>query len=348
MRVGLVGYGDSGRSFHVPLLRAAGAEVAVVATRDAVRSAAVRSDLPGARVVPDLDALLDLGTAAVDVVVLASPSGVHAEQAIACTAAGLAVVVDKPLAVDAPQAQRVVEAAERAGTVLTTFQNRRHSDEHRTLRRLLERGEVGRPYRFERRWERWRPVPKQRWRENATAEAGGGLLLDLGSHVVDAAVDLFGPVSAVYAELAARTTPSEDDAVLALTHASGVRSHLAVGSLVGAPGPRTRLLGTSGAYVVTDFEGEPAAFSGFTDAPRCTGWVVAGAERRPVPTAPGEPADFYRAVAAAVRAGDPAAVPVPPRETMHVAQVLDAARTSAAELRVVTLPQAPAGAGPAR
>ncbi len=338
MRVGLVGYGDSGRRFHTPLLLRAGLRVAVVATRDAVRSSAVRSDHPSARVVPDLGGVLAAARdGEVDVVVLATPTGVHAEQALACIGAGVPVVVDKPLTVDAATAALVVSAAEEAGVVLTTFQNRRFDAEHRTLRRLLRGGGLDGVFRFERRWERWRPVPRQRWREDADPAAGGGLLLDLGSHAVDAAVDLFGPVSAVYAEVAARTTHADDDAVLALTHTSGVRSHLAVGSLVGAPGPRTRVLGTSGAYVVTDLEGEPAAFTGFADAPRCTGWLVAGTDRRPVPTAPGEPADFYRAVAAAVRDADPSAVPVPPRESLHVAEVLDAARTSSAELRVVHL-----------
>jgi predicted dehydrogenase len=126
-------------------------------------------------------------------------------------AAGVPVVVDKPLGTDATSARRLVEAAESAGVPLTVFQNRRWDAEQLTLLRLVADGELGEVLRFERRWERWRPVPKDRWRENASPEHGGGLLLDLHSHLVDSAVQLLGPVVTVYAEVAARTTPAEDD-----------------------------------------------------------------------------------------------------------------------------------------
>ena len=101
----------------------------------------------------------------------------------------------------------------------------------------------------QRRWERWRPVPLDRWKENA-ADDGGGLLLALGPHLVDSAMQLFGPVRQVYAEVRAVHTPADDDVFLALEHENGVLSHLSAGSLVGAPGPRTRVLGAAGAYLV--------------------------------------------------------------------------------------------------
>ena len=329
LRVGLVGYGSAGRGIHAPLLAAAGLEVAVVATRDPGRAAAARADLPQARVVDDLPAVL---AARPDLVVLASPTGVHAEQAVACVRAGVPVVVDKPLAVDAVSAAAVVRVARDAGVPLTVFQNRRWDAEHLTLARLLREGALGEVFRFERRWERWRPVPKDRWRENAPAAQGGGLLLDLGAHLVDSAVQLFGPVTSVHAELAARTTPSEDDVFLSCAHARGVRSHLSATSLAGAPGPRTRVLGTRGAYVVTSFEAEETAFGDLADADaEHTGWVVAGADRTAVPREGGEHADLYRAVAAALSSGGgQAAMPVQPEDAVHVLAVLDAARASAA------------------
>jgi predicted dehydrogenase len=192
-------------------------------------------------------------------------------------------------------------------------------------------------FRFERRWERWRPHPKDRWKENASPAEGGGLLLDLGSHLVDSAVQLFGPVRRVYAEIAARTTPADDDVFLAVEHAGGVRSHLGAHAVAGAPGPRTRVLGRSGAYVVTTFENELDAFPSAADADEhSTGWFVTGAERTPVPRAPGGHADFYRAVAAAVRGQGQ--LPVDPRDAVHVLHVLDAARRSAAEHAVVEVP----------
>jgi predicted dehydrogenase len=214
-RVGLVGYGYAGRGIHAPLLALAGLEVITVATRDPARRAAIETELPSAGVVDDLAAMLERD---VDLIVIASPSGVHAEQAMVCIAAGVPCVVDKPLATSAVDAARVVDAARAAGVPITVFQNRRWDGEHATLRALLEQGVLGDVFRYERRWERWRPVPKDRWRENAPSAEGGGILLDLHSHLVDAAVDLFGPVTRVYAELAARTTPAEDDAFLACTH----------------------------------------------------------------------------------------------------------------------------------
>lgn len=337
MRVGLVGYGDAGRGIHAPLIARAGGQVSAVQTSRPDRVAAVRADLPDAAVVGSLGDLLETEP---DVVVLASPSGVHAEQALQCIAAGVPVVVDKPLATDAASARAVVDAAERAGVPLTVFQNRRWDGEHLVLTRLLAEGVLGDVFRLERRWERWRPVPKNRWRENAPPAEGGGLLLDLHTHLVDSAVQLLGPVTAVYAELASRTTPSEDDAFLACTHASGARSHLGALSLSAAPGPRTRVLGTEAAYVATSFEAEPTAFADLADLDDDhTGWLVRGDRRSPVPREPGHHADFYVRVAEALASGQgQAGMPVQPGDAVHVLDVLDAARVSDAERRVVHMP----------
>lgn len=335
LRVGLVGYGQAGRTLHAPLIHAAGLEIVRIVTADAGRQAQVAAQIPGAQCRTSLESLL-VEAEAVDVVVLASPTGVHAEQAIACLDAGLPVVVDKPLGIDSLQAQRVVEHAREVGVRLTVFQNRRWDAEQLTLQRLLSEGTLGQIFRFERRWERWRPVPKDRWRENAAPAEGGGLLLDLHSHLVDAAVQLFGPVRTVYAELAAHTTVAEDDAFLALTHTSGVHSHLGALSIAGAPGPRTRVLGRRGAYVVTSFESDSTAFGELADldSDHC-GWLVTGAAREPVFRARGDSSDFYRELKLALSTGAP--LPVDPRDVVHVMCVLDAARVSAAQHTVVTL-----------
>ncbi|MDQ1292736.1 MAG: Gfo/Idh/MocA family oxidoreductase [Actinomycetota bacterium] len=338
--VALVGYGSAGQEFHAQLLRAAGAAPGLVVTGNPGRSARAARDLPGARIVPDLDAALRAGPR---LVVLASPSGVHADQALACIEAGVPVVVDKPLGVDADQAARIVAAAARTRVALTVFQNRRWDPENLTLRRLVRQGTLGEVHRFERRWERWRPVPKDRWRENLPSADGGGILLDLQTHLVDSAVHLFGPVVSVHAEIASRTTVAEDESFLSLRHAGGVRSHLAAATLAGAPGPRTRVLCGGGAYVVTEFFGEQAAFGGFEDSPGHCGWIVAGTERTPVPVEPGDPVDFYRTVlrALALPSGDvrQAAMPVNPLDAVHVLRVLDAARVSASTDTTVPVDQ---------
>ncbi|MBT0994833.1 Gfo/Idh/MocA family oxidoreductase [Cellulomonas sp. DKR-3] len=334
MRVGLVGYGGAGRGIHARLLREAGLPVTAVVTRS--RGAQVRDEWPNAVVVPDVTALLALD---LDLVVVASPTGDHAAHVTQALGSGAHVLVDKPLATSADEAAALVA---RADGRLTVFQNRRWDPEQLALAGLLADGALGRVHRFERRWERFRPQPQDRWKENDPR--GGGLLLDLGAHLVDSAVQLFGPVTEVYAELAALTTPAVDDVFLAVRHEGGVTSHLQAGGLTGAPGPRTRVLGDAGAFLVTSFENEPTPFQVLDDAyeegrrpgePAHEGWLVTGAERRPVPAPAGGHHEIYPLLAAWVR-GD-AAPPVDPADAVATARVLDAALVSAAERRVVRL-----------
>jgi predicted dehydrogenase len=335
-RVGLAGYGMAGRDIHAPLLVQAGLEVAAVSTANPQRAAAVEADHPGATVVPDLEALLAVD--GLDLVVLATPSGDHAAHALAVLEAGLPVVVDKPLAVDSDAALEVVDAARQAGVPLTVFQNRRYDAEHATLAEVVRSGAIGDVYRAELRWERWRPVPKQRWREQAGPERGGGILLDLHSHLVDGAVQLFGEVETVYAEVHARTTNAEDDAFLACRHTSGVFTHLSATSVAGAPGPRVRVLGSGGAFLLNQFEAEPNIFSELRDDDGYAGWLYRGEEREPVVRQQSHQADFYRAVAAALTSDDPVGnMPVDPRDAVHTAAVIDAARVSAEGRRVVAV-----------
>ena len=336
MRIGLIGYGGAGRGIHARLARAAGQQVTHVVTGR--RAAQVAEDWPDAAVVPDVEALLAHADQ-IDLVVVASPNGDHATHALAALEAGAHVLVDKPLATTTADAQRLADAADGR---LTVFQNRRWDPEQLALRALLEAGELGEVHRFERRWERYRPHPQDRWKENDPES--GGLLLDLGAHLVDSAVQLFGPVGSVYAELRALTTPAVDDVFLALTHTNGVVSHLQAGALVGAPGPRTRVLGWGGAYLVTSYEGEPTPFAVIDDAyeegrrpgePEHEGWLVRGADRTPVPRPAGGHGDIYPTLARWVADGGPA--PVDPADAVATARVLDAARISADEHRVVTL-----------
>lgn len=336
LRIGLIGYGGAGRGIHARLARETGQQVVAVVTRS--RGDQVASDWPDARVLPDVDALL-ADPQDLDLVVVASPTGEHAAHVRAALDAGVAVMVDKPLATTRVQAGALVRLAQERGGRLTVFQNRRWDPEQLTLGSLLAAGTLGRVHRFERRWERYRPEPQHRWKEQDPV--AGGLLLDLGAHLVDSAVQLFGPVRRVHAELRALTTPALDDVFLALEHApdaSGhhVVSHLWGGGLVGAPGPRTRVLGDGGAYLVTSYEGEPTPFAVLDDAqdaarrpgePPHEGWLVRGAERTPVPRAPGGHGDLYRALHAWLRAGGP--VPVDPADAVATARVLDAARVAA-------------------
>ena len=336
-RVGLAGYASAGRGIHAPLLRRAGLEVAAVATSNPERVAQARADLPGARVVADLDALLAVD--GLDLVVLATPTGVHAAHAMAVLDAGIPLVVDKPLAVSARQALPLLEHAERVAVPLTVFQNRRYDPEVATLTHVARSGAVGTPFRLEMRWERWRPVLPDRWRERAPASEGGGIMLDLHAHLVDIAVRVLGPVESVFATVAAHRSVAEDDAVLVCRHGGGLVSHLGATSLCAAPGPWVRLLGDAGALLIASLHSEPSSYADLADAgPGQCGWLYRGTEREPVDRVPADQADFYRQVALALTAPDPqAAMPVDPRDAVHTLAVIDAARSSAAQERVVRL-----------
>jgi predicted dehydrogenase len=220
VRVGIAGYGMAGRHIHAPLVVAAGHEVAAVCTSNPGRRAEATSDHPGVLLVDDLQALL--AVPGLDLVVLATPTGDHAAHALAAVRAGLPVVVDKPLATSAGEAAAVVAAANAAGVPLTVFHNRRYDPEYATLEQVVRSGVLGEVRRAELRWERWRTERRAGWRGNAEASGGGGVLFDLGSHLVDGAINLLGPVDSVFAELTSTYSVADDEAFLVCRHAGGV------------------------------------------------------------------------------------------------------------------------------
>jgi predicted dehydrogenase len=282
-------------------------------------------------------------------VVVATPNSSHVPLADAAIEAGLAVVVDKPLAASAADGRALVRAARDRGVMLTVFQNRRWDGDFLTVRELLSpegAGELGEVLRFESRYERWRPQLTGGWRESDDPAAAGGLLYDLGSHLVDQALVLFGPAMTIYAELDRRRAGAEtdDDTFVALTHASGIRSHLWMTVLAAQPGPRFRLLGHDAAYVkyALDVQEEALQAGRRPDDPSWGqepeehwGLLGSGSDVRPVPTRPGAYHRFYEGVVATLREGEPP--PVDPNEVISALEVLEAAKASAAEQRVVEL-----------
>jgi predicted dehydrogenase len=347
LRAAIIGYGLAGRFFHAPLIAATrGLELASVVTSDPTRQAEVARDHPHARVLATPAQLWEL--ADVDLVVIAAPNDAHAPLALEAIDRGLPVVVDKPLAVTAEEAEEIVVGAERAGVVLTVFQNRRWDSDHLTLVRLLADRRLGKVMRYESRFERWRPVSHGgAWRESLPPERGGGQLLDLGSHLVDQALVLFGPATHVYAEIDARRgNPSDDDAFIALRHADGVISHLRASAMTAAPGPRLRVLGTEAAFVVSGLDSQENALRAGVAPDTDPEWgvvpeqrwgrLVAGDQSAPVPSERGEWPRFYALLASALHDGGPP--PVDPRDAVATLRVLDHARVSAAERAVVTLP----------
>src|SRR3954454_7503544 len=249
IQVALAGYGLAGSTFHAPLIAATdGLRLRAVVTRDPDRRARLAADHPGVVAVDALEDALDDA----DLVVVASPNRFHPPRAWAALDAVKHVVVDKPLAVTAADGRALDEAAESAGVMLSVFHNRRWDDDFLTLRRVVGEGRLGRVLRVESRFDRWRPAIREgAWREGGDPADGGGLLLDLGSHLVDQAVRLLGPVTSVYAELDLRRPGAvvEDDVFVALAHTGGARSHLWAGVHAADGPPRFRVLGDQGAFV---------------------------------------------------------------------------------------------------
>jgi scyllo-inositol 2-dehydrogenase (NADP+) len=335
IRVGLIGYGLAGSVFHAPLVSTTpGMALASVVTGNSERQAEVRRDHPGAGVLPDADALWEL-RAEHDLVVVATPNRFHAQLGLAALEAGLPAVIDKPMAPTAEEGRRLMAAARERDLLLTVFQNRRWDGDLLTLRRLLSEDALGRVVRFESRFERWRPsVREGAWRERGDPEEAGGLLFDLGSHLIDQALTLFGPAREVYAEVDRRRPGAavDDDAFVAITHQGGVRSHLWMSSLASIPGPRFRVLGLRGGYEKEGLDvQEDALKAGMRpgdpdwgrEPPERWGRLSTGEEERPVETEPGAWPEFYRGVAHALRTGGPP--PVEPAEAVAVLEVIESA-----------------------
>ncbi|WP_225822839.1 Gfo/Idh/MocA family oxidoreductase [Streptomyces naphthomycinicus] len=352
LRVGLIGYGLAGSVFHAPLIAATeGLALDTVVTSAPERQRQARAEFPDVTLAATPEELFDRA-AALDLLVIASPNKTHVPLATAALKAGLPVVVDKPVAGTAAEARDLAALADERGLLLSVFQNRRWDNDFLTLRRLLADGELGDAWRFESRFERWRPRPKGGWRESGDPAEIGGLLYDLGSHVVDQALVLFGPATEVYAEAEVRRAGAEtdDDTFIALTHASGVRSHLYVSATAAQLGPRFRVLGSRAGYVKYGLDPQEAALREGSRPGTTPDWGVEDESLwgrlgsgesplsgggTPVPTLPGDYPAYYAAVADALRGAGPN--PVTALEAAAALDVLEAARRSARDKVTVTL-----------
>ena len=338
VRVALVGYGLGGASFHAPLIASTpGMRLATIVTRNPERRAQAAREHPKATIVDSVQAIWDRARD-YDVVVVTTSNDSHAPLAKDALAAGLPVVVDKPFAVTASQAREVIAEARRRNLLLTVYHNRRWDSELLTVKRLLAEQAFGDVLRFESRLERWRPQPKGGWRERGEPELAGGLLYDLGTHLIDQALHLFGPVTGVYAELDRRRPGMQvdDDVFLALTHASGVRSHLSATVLSAQPLARMRVLGSRSAYVKVQIDVQEAALRsggrpdkpGWGEEPReHWGLLGVGDAAAPVRSEPGAYQQFYAGVVASLRDGAPP--PVDPEDAVAGLEIIEAARSQA-------------------
>jgi len=329
VRLGLVGYGFGGRTFHAPFVAALGEGVlAGVVTRSPARRTELASDHPG---VPAFDTLAELLASGVDVVTISTPPSGRIDLAKQVIDAAVPVIVDKPMAVSLAEARELVSYAAERGVPLSVFQNRRWDSESRTLRAIVRSGAVGDLRTVENVLDRWEP--------EATADgSGGGQLLDLGSHLVDQVREALGPADRVFATIDRRPADAYEYAFdLVIEHRNGVRSIVASDVLQPDGRPRLRVTGSSGTITLDglDIQTEQV-LAGLRPGDR--GWGVepherwgrlttVDGERRPYPRADGRWQDFYTGVRDAVdsRSGG---FPVAVEGSLATFAILEAARHS--------------------
>ncbi|HUP55383.1 MAG TPA: Gfo/Idh/MocA family oxidoreductase, partial [Methylomirabilota bacterium] len=317
----------------------------VIATSNPERQAQAAAEHPGASVVGSVDELL--ASADVELVVVVTPNRSHVPVGIRALEAGRHVVVDKPIAMDVPEAETLLNAAERSGRILSVYQNRRGDGDFLTVRSLLEGGVLGEIDSLEARFERWGAVGDQ-WRE--TAEEAGGPLRDLGAHLVDQSLVLFGDARRVFAQMDSRRRGSrvDDSTFVAIDHVDGVRSRLWSSLIAARTGPRFRIRGLGGEFVKDDLDPQEDQLLGGLrpddpgfgeDPPERWGRVYASdGSFRTVATQRGDYRWFYERFRDAIRGVGER--PVDPLDSIRGLRVLEAAEESARTGAVVTVSDA--------
>lgn len=335
----MVGYGTGGQHFHAPFIDAAGGcSLAGIVARAPATIAKARADWPGIPVFPSLTAMITSG--ACDAVTITTPPHTRKGLVLEAIAARLHVIADKPFAPDCDAAMQLDAAAKAAGVVLGVYQNRRFDADLQTLRKVISDGRVGKVWRIHSRMDQDSP-------QTLEAGPGGGLLRDLGSHVVDQMIFLLGPVVAVTATMDMVDLPEgPTDAcfTLMLKHENGAHSHLSASKLNHVDMRELRVYGDRGSYFsrATDIQAQDI-FAGKRPADDPAGWgyepelnwgrLYTSAGPEIVPSEQGRYHDYYEAFARAVHDGT--APPVTAEVGAETLAVLDAARQSAANGRTV-------------
>jgi scyllo-inositol 2-dehydrogenase (NADP+) len=342
IRVGLIGFGMAGRVFHAPLISSVeGLELAAVMERMSNKAA---ERYPGVKVYRSLDDML--ADASLDLFVVATPNGTHYAIAQQILNAGRSVVVgliiDKPMTVTSSEAAELIGLAGNRKVLLAPFHNRRWDSDFLTVRKLLHEGLLGRLVWFESRFDRWRPArPTERlWKESA--ETGGGLLLDLGPHLVDQALTLFGKPEAISAGVRReKDGPGVNDAFDILLRYPELMVTLGANSLSLPAAPRFHLRGTQGGYLKSGLDPQEAALNKITrisnpnwgEEPSNSGLVHVGIDggsvSSPVSAIPGDYRIFYAGIRDALLGKAPA--PVSGIDGWRVARVLEWAQQSSDE-----------------
>ena len=329
LNVGLIGFGFSGRVFHAPVIRAVdGLRLTTIVQRHGTPDPRY-SDV---EVVRSVEELL---TRTIDLVVIATPNTSHHPIAQQCLLAGRHVVIDKPFTTTLREAEELIRLGAARRRVLSAYQNRRYVGDFVTLRNLLSEGVLGRVTLFESHFDRFRPELRPgAWREQA--QPGSGIWFDLGPHLLDQALVLFGTPQAVSADIRVeREGAAADDAFDVTLHYPGMRALLRASMLALSPGPTFAVHGTKGSFVKYGLDPQEAALkSGRTpdeshwdsEPPEMYGRLTTPEGTRTVPTIPSSFTQYYENIRDAILGKTQPAVT--PEQVLNVMRGLELAVAS--------------------
>ena len=343
IRVGLVGFGMAGRVFHAPLISSVeGLELAAVVERTSDNAAERYPGITTYRSVEEL-----LADTSIKLVVVATPNSSHFPIAMQALQAIKSVVVDKPVALSSAEIRELADLAGGIGLHLFPFHNRRFDSDFLTIRKLLDERCLGRLVHFESTFDRWRPgLSTRAWKEEPDQ---GGLLLDLGTHLVDQALMLFGQPAAVGADVLRERDGdgSNDSFTIRLHYYTGFSVTLGANCLSALARPRFHLRGTRGNFWKWGLDPQEDALGKITriddanwGAEPQDRWGTLGTEANgeittsPVPSALGDYRQFYTGVRD-VLAGNSSTPPTTASEAWRVARILEWAKESSDQHRDV-------------
>lgn len=343
IHVGLIGYGMASSVFHAPLISSTpGLELSAVVSSQPEK---VRRDYPTAIVEPTLDRLL--AHQEITLIVIATPNDTHYDLAKQALAAGKHVVVDKPFVLHTEQADELIALAHKQQVILSVFHNRRWDNDFLTIRHLLHSGLLGKISTYEAHYDRYRPVVRDRWRERA--QPGAGTLYDLGAHLIDQALFLFGLPQSVWADVQAQREGAQvDDYFHLVLSYPQQRVILHASSLTREPGPHFQLHGRAGSFIKYGLDSQEDALKA-GKRPGDPNWGEDRAEdygsltvgvgeltiEGKIKTLPGSYQAFYQGIVDALTLGKP--VPVSAEEAHNTIKVIEGALQSHKEQRIVAL-----------
>ncbi|PLR92578.1 oxidoreductase [Bacillus sp. T33-2] len=327
----LIGFGFSGATFHAPVLQALPEQFEIAAVMSS-NPEKVKQQLGHVTVTDSIDTILD--DHAIDLVIITTPNSMHYEQAKNSLLAGKHVIVEKPFVVDSKEGEELIKLAEEKKLVLNVYHNRRWDNDFLTVKQLIQKNTLGDIYTYEAHFDRFRPEVKNRWRESN--EPGSGILFDLGSHLIDQALNLFGRPEFILADVfAQRENAVADDYFHLILGYGRLRAILRSGSIIMQPGHRFQVHGTKGSFLKSGIDpqeealksgGRPGTERWGEDDPQQYGELFLDGESQKLPAIPGDYSQFYREVCNAINTGGPG--PVPAKESLDVIRIIEAAKES--------------------